>query len=383
MRSSLLCLLLSFLCLALALSGLPTVSARNSFLRTHWASSKAVPANTLHRLRFGLKQQNTEQLKAFVERVSDPQHEQYGQYMTLQEIAEWIAPSDEKLAQFESILYKAGALNVTITQSRDFASVLLPVKSIQRLFQTPAGTKLHLHTHTHVHSGRNVLRTRHGAEFVMVPELEEHVELVTGLSDFFDFPSERKAAKAAANLRAQEASFHAKEKGQLNACSNSAPDFGRIKNSHEDVLVSVIIYCQNGHTTGDVSSPCADFPPAAQSITLRLIPRAHPMQVVQMNVNQLDCQINAASQVECTVRTQIDNPMFPPAIACFYRISLLFVSILPFFLSLFLVSKAGLPCLGSHAHRCSSDLCRLVYFDDRYLWFRFRTLTIRYARYDP
>jgi hypothetical protein len=303
MRGVTLCLLVALI----ALCSLAVVDGRNSYLHAHWRVGHPVQSEQLHRIRLALKQQNIEELKQFVARVSDPRHVNYGQYMTLEEVADMVAPSVKQVKKLQSILYQAGALNVTITKSRDFASVLLPVKAIQRLFSFADGSPLQLHSHSHRHSSRRVLRSKHGAEWSMVPELAEHVELVTGLSDFFDFPSERRAAKRHAARRAQRKALALKAQGEVltkrqASCANSAPDFGRLKSSHEDVAISVIVYCQNGNPTADPVNPCSDFPPIASSITVRLIPRAHDTQIITSEIKDLDCELDANSQVVCLVR---------------------------------------------------------------------------------
>lgn len=299
----------------LAVVGLGVVEGRNSYLHSHWRVAKHShhTADDVHLLRLALKQRNVASLKSFVDRVSDPDHAEYGQYRSLEEIADLIAPAESELKELATLLYQAGAHNVTFTKSRDFAHVVLPVRSVGKLFTHAAdGSPAKLYAHTHAHSGRQVLRTRHGAHVKMIPELAQYVDIVTGLTDFFDYPSERKAAKAAAQLRAHAKALNAFHQygaeGVNDTCVNSAPDFGRIKNSHEDVLVSVILYCQNGAATSKANAPCSDHPPAVASVTVRLIPRAHPEQVITMNIGDLDCELNAASQVVCTFPKQD----FPP-----------------------------------------------------------------------
>ena len=256
-------------CIALALLALSVaqpVDARNSFIRSHWRAS-SVPAapSTMHRVNLALVQRNLPELRAFVARVSDPRHVSYGQYKSTEQIAELVAPTDSDIAELDALLREAGAIEVDVTQSRDFASVMLPVSAIQELFTAEDGSALELYAHRHAHSGRTLLRTRHGAAFKPRADLARFVQLVSGLSDFMDYPAERRAAKRAAADEFRRRSFRkntaasgfgvASRRSKRSpvrlskheqSCVSSAPDFGRLKNSHEDVTVNVVIYCKNG-----------------------------------------------------------------------------------------------------------------------------------------
>jgi hypothetical protein len=322
---------------AVALCCVSGVDARNSYVASNWESSSslsssAVSGDTLHRVNLALRQRNVEQLHALVARVSDPEHVQYGRYRSLDDLASLLAPSDADLVELESVLLAAGALEVDLVASRDFVSVLLPVSAIQKLWSAPDGKQLELRVHRHVHSGRQLLRINDGGSFVpraeQFPVLERVVELVSGLSDFMDYPRERKLARQAATDKARRKAFAAKAAFEtvalessssaapvssdaarrhsrialfsgksaaklspfVQSCTSSAPDFGRLKGSHEDVAVTVVPYCKNGQPTKDHVNLCSDFPPQIIGFQLALLPRAHSDMHVSLDRSQVVCE---------------------------------------------------------------------------------------------
>jgi len=330
MRS--LSLLLGAVC-ALA-SALPLTHARNSYIRAHWlASESAAAPDTMHRINMALTQRNVKELQARVARVSDPAHEQYGQYASAEEIADLIAPSDEDLDALEDLLYKHGAVDVDIVASRDFASVLLPVSAIHSLYSAADGSPLDLRVHSHAHSGRQLLRVRHG-ESGVVPRhelLRRLVQLPSGLADFFDYPKERKMAQEAATRRFRADAFAAKSalvsapkprhsRARVSApapltfaqetCTSSAPAFGRLASSHETLAVPFTPYCADGSVTRDAANPCADHQPEVSEFVLTMLPRAYPKRTVRYTRAQLECELKpGAEAVTCLFPAQ-DIPAY-------------------------------------------------------------------------
>jgi hypothetical protein len=68
------------------------------------------------------------------------------------------------------------------------------------------------------------------------------VDLVTGLTDFFDHERERQQ-------------FRANKKRA--SAPNSTPSILKIKGSETDVDVFVIIYCQDGTPAASITNPCS------------------------------------------------------------------------------------------------------------------------------
>jgi len=91
----------------------------------------------------------------------------------------------------------------------------------------------------------------------------------------------------------------------VQACTSNAPDFGKLKSSHEDAAITVIPYCANGQPTADAVNLCSDHPPTIIAMTLSLLPRAHPNVVQTIPREELFCEVKpGASQATCLFPTQ-------------------------------------------------------------------------------
>jgi hypothetical protein len=66
--------------------------------------------------------------------VSDPDNEQSGNFLTIEQIADMIAPPSTDIEQVQRLLMEAGAIKAVVTRSRDFIQVVMPVEAIERLF---------------------------------------------------------------------------------------------------------------------------------------------------------------------------------------------------------------------------------------------------------
>ena len=310
--------------LAAALSLCLCVDARNSYIASHWHVAPTPAAGSaLHRLNLALTQNaaGVKQLKDFVARVSDPTSDIYAQYKSKDEIRAMLAPSDATLAQIEQELLEAGALEVEVSTAGDFVTVLLPVSAVQNLFETETGKDVVLHVHTHAHSRRPLLRVAHGTgnPRFRSSHLRKHVQLVSGLTDFPDYPKERRMAKHAAKRNFRKRALDAAHKHKRFAvsgaskaqqtCANSAPDFGRLRSSQEDVSLSLIVYCSNGAATQDPVNLCSDNAPEVESFTLATSSRGTGIAQYVYQAKELTCKLNAAAgEVFCTLPTLSFDP---------------------------------------------------------------------------
>lgn len=252
----------------------------------HWEFTATAPAGHTIRLTLALKQRNMDRVRAIAEDVNDPKSPNYGSFLTLPEVADLIGQSPSTLSQLTTYLTESGATHIEAHNTRDFLTVDMPSHLVSKVFGAP------VHYFTHKGSGRVVVRA-HPAEVTIPEALAEHVELVTGLYDFFDYPKERKQLRK--QLNAASAS----------TCGSSAPDFeGRILGGEGDIGVQVYIYCANGQPTMNAAAPCADYPPALAGITMNVTAvGGHPTQTVYAPLSDIDCEMHGAN-VLCTMPTQ-------------------------------------------------------------------------------
>jgi tripeptidyl-peptidase-1 len=65
--------------------------------------------------------------------VSDPKHESYGQYMSIDELTDLVAPAEEDLERVTQWVTGHGLEVQHITKNRDFVHVTAPVHKAEKL----------------------------------------------------------------------------------------------------------------------------------------------------------------------------------------------------------------------------------------------------------
>jgi len=96
-------------------------------------SSKAGPHRNLEVI-FMLKQRNLDLLKETFKAVSDPRNARYGQYMSLEQVAEMVAPAEKAVNEMVFFLKSAGVDNVYLTLSKDMLVAQMPTTKAARIF---------------------------------------------------------------------------------------------------------------------------------------------------------------------------------------------------------------------------------------------------------
>jgi tripeptidyl-peptidase-1 len=102
---------------------------------TEWISMGA--ANAEHEIKFliALKQRNIEQLEQILAQVSDPESPQYGQYLSIQDLTNLLAPAEEDIAAVVSWLESHDISDYVLNTNKDFISVNAPVHKVESLLQ--------------------------------------------------------------------------------------------------------------------------------------------------------------------------------------------------------------------------------------------------------
>eukprot|EP01094_Clydonella_sp_ATCC50884_P021856 TRINITY_DN48_c0_g1_i1.p2 TRINITY_DN48_c0_g1~~TRINITY_DN48_c0_g1_i1.p2 ORF type:complete len:573 (+),score=234.19 TRINITY_DN48_c0_g1_i1:107-1720(+) len=156
---------------------------------THpWRASGILPTEKALRgesreLIVAIKQQNTDVLEQLFWDVSNPESPKYGQYLTVDEITDIIAPRDESVEAVQEWVREHNGYNARLTLNRDFLKVEMSLLDIQNMLNVTFLRYIHPH--------RRALAT---LDAYSVPaELAEHVDMisyVTGLPDIH-LPNEK------------------------------------------------------------------------------------------------------------------------------------------------------------------------------------------------
>ncbi|KAF2092604.1 tripeptidyl-peptidase 1 precursor [Rhizodiscina lignyota] len=136
------------------------------------------PGHRLIRLQVGLKQNQFDELERRLYEVSDPDHDYYGQHLSIDEINELVKPSDDTFSLVQEwLLQHVDPRNIGYSTAKDFIFFTLPIAEVERLLdtkysvyqhddgstlvRTPAWSlPLHLHDHiTAIQPTTSFLRT--------------------------------------------------------------------------------------------------------------------------------------------------------------------------------------------------------------------------------
>jgi len=134
-----------------------------------------VNRNQGRRLFFALKQQNRDVLEALFWKVSNPRHEEYGHYLSIEDLTEIITPTEETKKAVENWLLSEGIPRESLkwTRNEDLIEVELPLTLIERIFQ------VEFSIHRHIPTGKIYPATFDA--YSIPTHLARHLEFVSGI----------------------------------------------------------------------------------------------------------------------------------------------------------------------------------------------------------
>ncbi|OTB02283.1 hypothetical protein M426DRAFT_322859 [Hypoxylon sp. CI-4A] len=108
-----------------------------------WRRVKRAPGDHVIDLQIGVKQSNFAELERHLYEVSDPDHQRYGQHLSADEVRELVKPTDETLDLVHEWLESNGVTPSGYSSAKDWITVSLPVKEVERLLDT----EYHIYEH--------------------------------------------------------------------------------------------------------------------------------------------------------------------------------------------------------------------------------------------
>lgn len=279
---TMLLLLLSLLLVVVSSTKLPAASATG---RTPWSQTQRLEANQPVEVTLALKQRNMQSIRDRVAQVSNPRSEMYGQYWSIQQIAQVVAPTSESIKIVHSWANKIGAHDIQLTRSKDFLIFQINTEKLE------AALDIKMHRFEHQASGRVVFRT---LDPVILPaEVAPHVELVVGLTDFFDYNHERKQLK--------EMTVNKRFK---TSAPNSAPEIMRgARGSESEVTATVKIYCQNGQPASTFPA-CSDVVSNAAILVFQTMYGTKTHSQTSIPIDATHCSLSSGN-VLCNVHAEL------------------------------------------------------------------------------
>ncbi|KAH8652641.1 peptidase S8/S53 domain-containing protein [Tricladium varicosporioides] len=143
------------------------------FVPRGWRQSADKPHGLIN-LNIGLKQGNFEELDRHLYEVSDPNHERYGQHLSMEHVHELIKPSTEALDMVHEWLNDNGIEGFSYSAAKDWIAVSVPVETAERLLNT----KYHVYEHE---DGSRLMRT---PEWSLPLHLHEHIDAIQPTTSF-------------------------------------------------------------------------------------------------------------------------------------------------------------------------------------------------------
>ncbi|KAJ7867806.1 family S53 protease [Mycena leptocephala] len=131
--------------------------------------SGAAPAQKALTLRIALRQNNIAGLETELYKVSDPASAFYGQYLTADEVAEFVKPTDETLNAVNQWLAENNIASKPVTPAGDMLEISIPVTQANDLLSAEFSV------FTHVASGATSIRT---LQYSVPTILQSHIDFV-------------------------------------------------------------------------------------------------------------------------------------------------------------------------------------------------------------
>jgi len=185
---------LAFIVAILALLAVASASAPRKIIYTRTAVppgwtllGKAEPQDMMT-VTFALKQANLDKLEEMYWSVSDPDSEEYGNFMTIQEISELVSPSREDILAVRKFILSAGVAGVNIMVRGDSIVARAPVSVMEPMFNTDL---------RYFVNEKGAIIIRHFGDYSLPTDVLALVDMVTGISDFpMSRPSSIKVKKS-------------------------------------------------------------------------------------------------------------------------------------------------------------------------------------------
>ncbi|KAF4556190.1 Tripeptidyl-peptidase sed2-like protein 3 [Elsinoe fawcettii] len=178
---------MAFLKFALAFCAISGVGARPSAIDTTsyavkerhtvprtWQKLGPAEKSDLINLQIGLKQSNEGAVEQHLLEVSDPEHERFGQHLSIEEIEDIVRPTDTTISSVHDWLIEHGINDAAFSPAKDWISVAIPIEKAEQLLQTSYSKFQHRDGHV----------ANRAPEWSLPVHLHEHIDVVQPTTSF-------------------------------------------------------------------------------------------------------------------------------------------------------------------------------------------------------
>jgi len=193
-----------------------------------WVRTNRVTPDTRLKLLFALKQKNLDVLDKMFWEVSDPQHPNYGKYLTMQQVNALVAPPKENIKALFSWLKSKGVKSEDISfnpQASDFIEVSLPARLAEHLL----GCTFHRYESA---ENNKISLVRSSTSYSLPTQIAKIVDFVGGVKHF---PKIRKTIVDPSVLTSKREDI-VTDPALLRELYNVGDAVGKIKNNSQSVV---------------------------------------------------------------------------------------------------------------------------------------------------
>ncbi|KKY15785.1 putative tripeptidyl-peptidase 1 precursor [Diplodia seriata] len=154
----------------------PYAVKETHYVPRQWSRAGRAPDDHVLHLHIGLKQSQFDELERHLYEVSDPDHDRYGQHLSVEDVNELIKPSNEALDLVHEWLADSGvdASALKYSPAQDWIDVTLPVSAIEELLDTEYSVYKH-------QDGSELVRT---SKWSLPQHLHEHIDAIQPTTSF-------------------------------------------------------------------------------------------------------------------------------------------------------------------------------------------------------
>ncbi|KAI0514963.1 tripeptidyl-peptidase 1 precursor [Xylaria bambusicola] len=139
-----------------------------------WTKVKRAPADHVMQVQIGLKQGNFAELERQLYEVSDPDHPNYGQHLSSDEVEELVKPTKETTELVHEWLSDNGIV-ASYNSAKDWITVDLPVSKLESL----------LDTEYHIFEHKDGAKVARAPSWSLPAHLHDHIDTIQPTNSFF------------------------------------------------------------------------------------------------------------------------------------------------------------------------------------------------------
>ncbi|GAB1208348.1 hypothetical protein APSETT445_007096 [Aspergillus pseudonomiae] len=185
--------------LVAAVGSIPTrtdyvLHERRDAIPSHWTGEKRLDGQTMLPMRIGLTQSNLDRGHDLLMEVSTPGSHQYGDHLTVDEVHDLFAPSQDSVDSVRSWLESAGIAPDRITQStnKQWLQFDAGADEVEQLLKTE------FYRYSHAGTGRSHVACR---EYHVPESVQSHIDYITPGIKHLEIREERPAEKRSVDKR--------------------------------------------------------------------------------------------------------------------------------------------------------------------------------------